>query len=478
MKTILKRFKKISKTLLTILLSSNLILLSTGSAELNLATESASVDQSNQSAELATSSAEVEGQTTTSTNQTAPPLKIDPTGRFIEDELIIKFKEGFPEQSQEGILKALNATPTREDLNLGGAKTLKVDPSSREKVREKVMEALKNNPNVLYVELNHVGKIEEGGGGEVPTNSPSSPGDYFYRLGAQWGLQRIKAPEAWQYKNGNSFTGGIAVLDTGIDYTHQDLGVWPYGRVVKGRDLWNNDSDPMDDNGHGTSVAGILGAVTNNVIDIAAVDWYSKIVAIKTHGASGDTTVNIVAAGIRDAADCVPVCVKVINLSSRFPDHTVTLKDAVDYAIGKGVRIVAAVNNSTTTNCFMGFPAAYYGVISVAATTVTSESVPQDIWFSGCTGNVKDGVTWSQLQITAPGHLIYTLMKGNLTGYQTGTSFAAPFVAGSVSILSTCTSTPYLDLIQGVDDVGPAGWDSSFGYGRLNLFKALDRTCI
>ena len=122
----------------------------------------------------------------------------------------------------------------------------------------------------------------------------------------------------------------------------------------------------------------------------------------------------------------------------------------------------------------MGFPAAYFGVISVAATQQTNG------WWSGCTGNVKSGVTYQGIQVTAPGYDIYTLKMNNGVGYASGTSFASALVSGVASVLVSCTdpTTAVYDLLLGSDDYGSTGWDTTYGYGKVNLFKALDRHCI
>lgn len=471
----LKRFKKIKKTLLTVFLSSNLILLSTGSAELNLASDSAELESATQSAEVTD-----QGTPSPQTNQTeavegeiTTEMKIDPTGRFVEDELIVKFKEGFSENGQEGIIKALNASLLRRDSRLK-ASLLKVDPS----LRGKIEEALRNNPNVLYVEPNYVLRKQDGfgGGGGLPPH----PNDYYYLYGYQWGLNMIQAPAAWIRSKGSSSVA-IAILDTGVDYNHYDLGLSPSGRVVKGFDHWNQDSDPMDDNGHGTAVAGVAGAKTNNVSGIAAVDWYAKIVAIKIASSGGLSNSFIMAQGVSDAVELsISYSKVIINISFGGENDSQILKDAINNAVrNNNVYVVASVSNSATKNCFMGFPAAYSGVISVAATDIFEN------FASGCTGNVKDGTTYQKLQLVAPGKDILTLWRNNSLGFQPppgssesgATSLAASFVSGASSILATCSNSIRLDLIQWAIDLGPSGWDSTYGYGRVDIARSLSMGC-
>ena len=228
--------------------------------------------------------------------------------------------------------------------------------------------------------------------------------------------------------------------------------------------------EDQDGLGHGTEVAGIIGALTDNVLGIAGINWGTKIVVIRVATNRGQASEFDVAEGIFDALDRG---VYVINISIAFPNDNLTLRNAIQATSGR-VIVVAAVKNSTTTGCFMGFPAAYFGVISVAATN------QNDVWSSGCTGNIKDGVRYQGLQLTAPGRDIYTLRMNNGLGYDSGTSFSAAFVSGVASILMDCispTDTSF-DLILGSDDLGSPGWDITYGYGRLNLYKALLRTCF
>jgi subtilisin family serine protease len=100
-------------------------------------------------------------------------------------------------------------------------------------------------------------------------------------------------------------------------------------------------------------------------------------------------------------------------------------------------------------------------------------------WYSGCTGNVKGGTTYQGIQLVAPGRLIYTLRMGGYVGYGNGTSMAAPIVSGVASILVTCTdpTTAEYDLLLGADDMGSRGWDSTYGYGKVNLLQSLQRHC-
>lgn len=453
MKSLNLKLAKIKRKFLSLILVSNLTLVIAISASQDTATLSADINEATSESSLPQPISQEE------------PPKIDPTDTFIEDELVVKFKESLPSSSKQEILKSENATVARE-LPKTRVTILKVDSTNR----EKILEAYEKNPNIEYVVPHYVYRLTGGGGG----GGGCFPNDFYYCNNDQYGLRQILAPNGWNLNKGASATA-IAILDSGVDYTHYDMCLSPCGRVVKGWDLvlpFEFPNDPMDEGGHGTKVASIVGANTNNAVGIAAVDWYAKIVAFRVADPLGLADPDLIAEGIRMAVDeNYGAEMAVINISIAGQGDDPTLRDAVSYALGQGVNIVAAVAHDGTTNrnCFMGFPAAYNGVISVAATNESNG------FATGCTQHTKDGRAYQKLQVTAPGAGIFTLEMGGTQGRQSGssTSFAAPFVTGIMSILSTCSRTPYTDLIQYVDDLGAAGWDSTYGYGRVNLYNAL-----
>src|SRR3989344_4115999 len=467
MNRIILRLKKIGKLLTTLFLTANLTIISTGSAQLNQSSNSADPNPSTQSSQLATPLRGIE----------TPPMLLDSSGQYVADELIVKFKNGFPEEGQKGILKAINASFTREELLLSeGVKILKVEPNNR----SKVMKILESNPNIEYVELNPIVKLQGGGGGG---GSCCSPNDYYYCNGDyQWAVKKIQAGSGWNLNKGSSSIA-IAVIDSGVDYNHYDLS----GKVIKGTDWWNYweyPNNPMDDWGHGTYVAGIAAAATNNSSGMAGVGWNTKIVAIKVTDNKGVTNAPVVASGIRDAVINYPNNnVKVINISLATDPNTDNseLRSAIQYAQERGVVVVASVKNSTAGNynCFMGFPAAYSGVISVVAIDKNDNHV------SGCTGRILNNTTYQNIGVSAPGAQIFSITKNSGIGYVpgVGTSLAAPFVSGVAAIVANgpagCNSASSIKsaVKYGTDDLGTLGWDAKFGQGRVNLYKALIWLC-
>jgi subtilisin family serine protease len=226
----------------------------------------------------------------------------------------------------------------------------------------------------------------------------------------QTGLRVAGFPAAWDVTQGSSRVV-VAVIDTGVDARHPDL----QGAVLPGYDFANGDSDPMDDHGHGTAVAGVIAARTDNHVGGAGICWRCSILPVKVLGASGSGDDTLIAAGIVWATDRGA---KVINLSLGGPGTSAELTDAIGYATSKGAIVVAAAGNSGTTTQF--YPAADPRAISVAATT---------------TGDQR--YSWSNygpwVRVAAPGCNVAPVLGGGYGSF-CGTSSAAPLVSGLVAL--------------------------------------------
>jgi subtilisin family serine protease len=285
-----------------------------------------------------------------------------------------------------------------------------------------------------------------------PPVYPNDP-DYDY----QWGLDKVRAPEAWALSTGQGVL--IAVLDTGTDYTHPDLS----GKVRTDidRDFVNNDDDAMDDNGHGTHVSGIAAAATNNSRGVAGLGWDASILPVKVMDSNGSGNSSLLATGIYYAADHGA---RVINMSlGGLYSCPSDVQDAVDYAYRQGVLLVAAAGNNGANRTV--FPANCAHVLGVAATgyydTLASFSV-----------------TGTHVSVAAPGTSIYSTLWGGGYGYMQGTSMATPFVAGLAALVYARfpTYTPNQAasaILDNAQDLGSTGWDADYGCGRIDAFQAL-----
>jgi len=267
----------------------------------------------------------------------------------------------------------------------------------------------------------------------------------------------IDAPEAWGIGTGSTGTM-IAVIDTGVYYTHDDLND---GRVRTDID-WdyvNNDNDALDDNGHGTHVAGIIAAETNNGFGTAGVMWQARILPLKVCNSRGSCNSDHIAQAIKYAAN---QGARVINMSLGGSCSSV-IADAMNYAhFDKGAVVVAAAGNNGSG---VNFPAKHDLAIAVGATDKSDKIAS----FS----SRGDG-----LDVMAPGVSIMSTVPKNGHDTLSGTSMASPYVAGVAGLLlaqrPNLTNEQVRDILRGsADDLGTVGKDSTYGYGRANAFKAL-----
>ena len=273
----------------------------------------------------------------------------------------------------------------------------------------------------------------------------------------------IDAAEAWDSFSGNGQTV-VAVIDTGVDYNHQDLkeNIWTNTREIAGNgvdddgngyvddihgyDFANSDADPMDDNGHGTHVAGTIGAVGNNGIGIAGVTWRTKIMGLKFLDASGS---GYLSDAIRALDYAVANGARLSNNSWGGGGYEATLGQAISKAAGMGHIFVAAAGNSASNNdVTASYPAsyAYDNVVAVAATDQNDNLAS----FSNYGATTVD--------IAAPGVNIYSTLPGNAYGSYSGTSMATPHVTGALALFldanpSATTSQALTALYQSADSL-------------------------
>ncbi|MEJ2558050.1 MAG: S8 family serine peptidase, partial [Anaerolineae bacterium] len=257
------------------------------------------------------------GETPRPEPSSSPP----PSGRFVPGEILVKFKPAVGQLSAQRALEARNLQVSGDIQSIG---VLKVAVESGRELE--TVTALRQNPNVLYAEPNYIAYALD--------TIPNDPG-----YGSQWGLPQIKAPAAWDITTGGSDVT-IAVVDTGIDLSHPDLSC--LGKLASGWDFVNNDATPDDDYGHGSHVAGIAAACTNNGIGVAGVAWGARLMPVKVLNGSGGGTYEDVAIGITYAADHGA---DIVNLSLGGIDESSALADAVQYAYDHGVLVVVAAGN-------------------------------------------------------------------------------------------------------------------------------------
>lgn len=297
-------------------------------------------------------------------------------------------------------------------------------------------------------------------------------------LKQQWALPAIGAPDAWATGTGAGVT--IAVVDTGVDANHEDLA----GKVLPGRNMFDPKKSAQDDYGHGTHVAGIAAAATNNGIGMAGVAPDAKILPVKvldSQGKSGSTPEgeSTVDAGIKWAAD---QGASIINLSLGDEGITAVLgpsfATAVRYAWSKGsICVVAAGNNGNANTIFVSSSNfRNENAIVVTALTRTGDKAG----YASTTGSAKWGMAapgGAGIKDQAENDILsawFTPGRNNTYAFAAGTSMATPHVSGAAAVLRGLgfSAQAAVDrLLATARDIGPAGDDSTFGHGALD-FKA------
>jgi len=356
--------------------------------------------------------------------------EIDTYNSIDKREWIIKWKSDYnPRITQHGTI--LNWEPEQRIMRI----RIKQDISL-----QKWLDQWSNYPEIEYMHPNQIYRIA------------TMPNDSYYEK--QHYLKQIKAEQGWDIQTSSDIV--VAILDTGVDLGHTDL----KGNLIQGINLLEKEKSPQDDNGHGTNVAGIIAATGNNLIGITGMTWKTRIMPIKVLDKNGEGDSFLVGQGIRYAVDHNA---KVVLLSLGEPVYTPFMKEAVDYAEEKGVLVVAASGNEGDR---LNYPAAFPNVLSVGA-------VNQDDHYASYSNYGQ------QLDVVAPGEGIFTTKLGGDYTSNTGTSMAAPQVAGLAALL--LQKYPHMkpsEIINFIkftaDDVGESGWDIRTGFGRINVEKALN----
>ena len=355
---------------------------------------------------------------------------------------------------------------------------------------ENYLEGLKNSdPTIQYVQKASIYELDI-----VPDDS---------LVAEQWALKNIKAFEAWDISSGTKPVL-LCIIDTGIDYLHPDLknkiyvnneeigidglgndkrtnGIdddqngfiddwqgWDFTDRIgfpfdsTGGDYLTWDNNPMDENGHGTIVAGVAGAVANNSTGIAGIAGFANNISLlnlRAFDPLGFGEEDDVAAAILYA---VEMGAKVINMSFGDKVFSYVLRDVIKYAYSQGVVLIGSSGNSNSAEPH--YPSGYSEVISVGSST-KEDRVSQFSNFG------------STLDMIAPGSEIRTTAMGNSYTVQSGTSLSCPYVSSSAALIlseQNFTNEEIKQILKSTsDDVDKFGWDEKSGAGRLNLYKAL-----
>jgi len=352
------------------------------------------------------------------------------------EEILIKFRPDV-NPSEMAQIHRQQGGQVKETIPSIGVQVVTI-PSG--KAAEKV-KGYSANPKVLYAEANYL------------ATAIYTPDDAYFDK--QWGLNKIQAPQAWDVTKGSNSIE-IAILDTGVDLDHPDL----TGKIVESINFTSS-ATADDIYGHGTHVAGIAAASTNNGIGVAGLGFASSVISVKVLGDDGKGYYSWIAKGIIWAADNGA---KVINLSLGGSSASSTLEDAVNYAWNKGTIVVAAAGNNGSSSPF--YPAYYLNTMAVAATDINDNLA-----------------SWSNrgewVDVAAPGVSIYSTLKDGGYGNKSGTSMASPHTSGLAALLYSVVTDSngngrLNDEVRSriettADNIGSVG----VGSGRINAFKAV-----
>ena len=313
------------------------------------------------------------------------------------------------------------------------------------------IEILEAIPGVAYAEPNRI------------IYGEAAPNDQYYS--SLWGMMKIEAPLAW-----DRFTGSndvvVAVLDSGIDYTHPDLAanMWinpnPTNAHIHGKSFVYYTADPKDDHNHGTHVSGIIGAVGNNNIGVGGVNHNVKLAALKVLNSSNAGYTSDMVNGITYATQ---MNFPIINASLiNYPYDYSNLTAISHY---NGLFIVAAGNSGANNNSNPNYPSSYglSNIISVGAT----DSSDYNVYNYGNTS----------VHLGAPGYNVYSTLRNGQYGYMSGTSMATPHVAGAAALLMgyrpDLTPLQVKEIILASVDKPSSLANMYTTGGRLNINKML-----
>jgi subtilisin family serine protease len=413
--------------------------------------------------------------------QLSTSLSVLAAGKPGQNKVIIGYHTPPGQQEEEGILASGGKIKCR----------YKFIPAIAAEASSAAIQKIKKDPNVKYVEPDFEVSILQ--------TLPNDPG-----FNSLWGLHNtgqmggmpdadMDAPEAWDIETGSSDVV-IAVIDTGVDYNHEDLSanMWTnpgeipgngidddnngYVDDVHGWDFCNNDSNPMDDHDHGTHCSGTIAAVGNNGVGIAGVNWTAKIMAIKFLSAGGSGSTSDAILSVQYATTMkLDYGIPVIATSNSWGggDFSQALENAIAEADAAGILFVAGAGNEGMNNDIYAFYPANHNVPNVIAVAATDDA-DYLAWFSNYGSTTVD--------LAAPGVGILSTVIGNGYSFSDGTSMAAPHVSGLVGLVKArfpgITHHEIKDRILGSVNPVPDLQGITVTGGRVNAWNALDDDSI
>jgi subtilisin family serine protease len=376
-----------------------------------------------------------------------------------------------------------------DDIQARGGKVkyrYHIIPAIAAEIDETQIDKIKKSPKVKYVEPDYELHIVQ-----------TIPNDLHPDL---WALNNtgvyaggtadadIDAPEAWDIQTGSDNVV-VAVIDTGLDYNHEDLSAnaWVnpgevpgngvdddgngYVDDVHGYDFYNGDSDPLDDHAHGTHCSGTIAAAGNNGIGIVGVNWRARIIALKAFNQYGGGSTMAAIASIEYATMMKQRGISVVAMSNSWgsTSYSQSMKDAISAANNAGILFVAAAGNYSRNNDATPFYPASYNVPNVIS--VAASDYNDNLASFSCYGATS-------VDLAAPGVSILSTIPGNGYSSWNGTSMATPHVTGVAALVrAEFPGITHIDIkdrvLGGVDPIPGMAGKVATG-GRLNARGALD----
>lgn len=387
----------------------------------------------------------------------------------VNDRLIIKFDSSLTDDEKKQIRETYNLTVETESVK-------KNRRANKNDVRQSMISSVRHqgeDPQTIITALNKENGVvyaEQ----DAYAYALMTPDDNYF-VPYQWNMSQINMESAWELATGEGVV--VAVIDTGIRDSLEDF---KDTNFISGYDFVNRDSDPTDDEGHGSHVAGTIAQSTNNGIGAAGIAYNCTLMPIKVLDSDGSGYYSNIVDGIYWAVDNGA---DIINMSLGGLENLRALSDAVDYAAENGVLVVCAAGNDSSSSS--SYPAAYDNVISVSATgydnTLASYSnygSTIDLCAPGGddTDYNADGYSDYILQNTFSSSDEGVIVEGYY--FSAGTSCSAPHVTGVAALVKSIRPDLSADdireiLVSTADDLGSSGWDSYYGHGMVDAYNAV-----
>ena len=399
---------------------------------------------------------------------------------MIADHAMIRLTEASDMKKLQTLVASLGLT-IRKNMKMPGCYLISIADESAEALPRLLAMLNENKDLIRYAEPDYIVRSQQ--------TVPNDP-----QFDSLWGLHNttfpgsdISAPKAWDWVTGDTQVV-VAVIDTGIDYTHPDLAdnIWSntaesangldndgngYTNDVRGWNFYGDNNNPMDGYGHGTHCSGTIGAIGNNGIGVAGINWRCKIMALKFLDDDGSGSDSDAVDALYYVADLKRrgVNIRLTSNSWGGPDYSTILREAIQENAALGILFLAAAGNNYSLNNDLtpSYPASYTesNIIAVAATTSSD----------GLASFSHYGAT--SVDLGAPGADILSTVPGAAYDHYNGTSMATPHVAGVATLLWNAWPEARLEdirdaILRGTDPI-PALSGKTVTGGRLNAYKAL-----